>query len=132
MKLYKTLKMVTISLTIFYLGLLFSQTTTPPCPDCVCEEPVNIWYKVSTEALTYGSILKLDMSKGQAYSDQMFIYIVVQDLDTKEIIYIAFPNGGDWVDQGQDPFYKELDKEFNDLEEYLKLQKDSQEIKKKQ
>ena len=72
------------------------------------------------------------MTKGQAFSDGMYIYIVVKDLETDEVIYIAFPNGGDWVaETPKDPFLKALDEEFKNLEDYLRS-KGSTEIKKKQ
>ncbi len=128
-KWYSVLKKSTIGLLLFYIGLVFSQVTTP---ECVCEETTNIWYKVSTSEHDYGKVVRLDMTKGQAFSDQMFIYIAVKDLDTGDIIWIGFPNGGDWVSEGpKDPFLEALDEEFKNLEDYLRS-KDSQEIKKKQ
>ena len=64
MNLYKTLKIATVSLGVFYLGLLAAQATTPECEECpVCEEPTNIWYKVSTDQLTYGKKVRLDIEK---------------------------------------------------------------------
>ena len=127
---YSILKKSTIGLLLFYVGMVFSQVTTPECP--VCEEPVNIWYKVSTAEHDRGKIVRLDMTKGKAFSDQMFIYIQVRDLDTGDMIYIGFPNGGDWVSEpAKDPFLEALDEEFKNLEDYLRS-KDSQEIKKKQ
>ena len=125
---YSLLKKSTIGLLLFYVGLVFSQVTTP---DCECGEPVNVWYKVSTAEQDKGKIVRLDMSKGQAFSDQMFIYVVVKDADTGDVIYIAFPNGGDWVaEPAKDPFLDALDEEFKNLEDYLRS-KGSQEIKKK-
>ena len=125
---YSLLKKSTIGLLLFYFGLVFSQVTAP---ECVCEETTNIWYKVSSFEPDKGRIIKLDMSKGQAYSDQMFIYIAVRDLETGDVIYVAFPNGGDWVaDTPKDPFLEALDEEFKNLEDYLRS-RDSQEIKKK-
>ena len=48
------------------------------------------------------------------------------------MIYIAFPNGGDWVAEPEkDPFLDALDEEFKNLEDYLRS-KASEEIKKKQ
>ena len=129
MNLYSVLKKSTIGLLLFYVGLVFSQVTTP---ECVCEDPVNIWYKVSTFQEDKGKIIKLDMSKGQAFSDHQYIYLVVKDLDTGEVTYIAFPNGGDWVAEPEkDPFLEALDEEFKNLEEYLRS-KQGTEIKKKQ
>ena len=126
---YSILKKSTIGLLLFYVGLVFSQVTTP---ECVCEDPVNIWYKVSTFQEDKGKIIKLDMSKGQAFSDHQYIYIVVKTLETGEVTYIAFPNGGDWVAEPiKDPFLEALDEEFKNLEEYLRS-KQGTEIKKKQ
>ena len=128
MKFLKVLKKTTKVLFIFLLGIISAQVTAP---DCECGEPVNVWYKVSTFEPDNGKVVRLDMSKGKAFSDHQFIYIAVQDLDTKDIIYIAFPNGGDWVAEVKDPFLDALEKEFNNLEEYLRT-KGSTEIKKKQ
>ena len=126
---YSVLKKSTIGLLLFYVGLVFSQVTTP---ECVCEDPVNIWYKVSTFQEDEGKTIKLDMRRGQAFSDHQYIYIVVKTMDTGEVTYIAFPNGGDWVaEPARDPFLDALDEEFKNLEDYLRS-KESQEIKKKQ
>ena len=114
---YSVLKKSTIGLLLFYVGLVFSQVTTP---ECVCEDPVNIWYKVSTFQEDKGKIIKLDMSKGKAFSDQMFIYIIVKDLVNGDDIILAFPNGGDWHAAIADPFLNELEKEFKNLEDYLR------------
>ena len=124
---YSLLKKSTIGLLLFYVGLVFSQVTTP---DCECGEPENIWFKLSTEHGVQ-KVVELDMTKGQAFTDPQFIYLVVQDIDTKEVIYIVFPNGGDWVAEVRDPFLDALEKEFKSLEEYLRA-KGSTEIKKKQ
>ena len=126
---YSALKKSTIGLLLFYVGLVFSQVTTP---ECVCEDPTNIWYKVSTFAEDKGKVIKLDMRTGQSFSDHQYIYLVVKTIDTGEITYIAFPNGGDWVaEQKKEPFLDALDEEFNNLEEYLRS-KQGTEIKKKQ
>ena len=129
MKYLNKLKTVTKVLFIFLLGIISAQVTAP---DCECGEPVNVWYKVSSFEPDNGKIVKLDMSKGKAFSDHQYIYISVKDLDTGDVIYIAFPNGGDWVaDTPKDPFLEALDEEFKNLEDYLKS-KASEEIKKKQ
>ena len=126
---YSALKKSTIGLLLFYVGLVFSQVTTP---ECVCEDPTNIWYKVSTFAEDKGKVIKLDMRTGQSFSDHQYIYLVVKTIDTGEITYIAFPNGGDWVaEPKKDPFLDALDEEFKNLEEYLRS-KQGTEIKKKQ
>ena len=127
---YSALKKSTIGLLLFYVGLVFSQVTAPECP--VWEDPVNVWYKVSTFAEDRGKVIKLDMRKGQAFTDHQYIYLVVKDLNTGEVVYIAFPNGGDWVaEPKKDPFLDALDEEFKNLEEYLRS-KQGTEIKKKQ
>ena len=116
------LKRTTIGLTLFYIGIFFSQMTTPECE--VCEEPVNIWYKVSTFEEDDGKIVKLDMSEGKSFADEQWIYIAVKEIERDDITYIIFPNGGDWVAKAEeDPFLKELQKEFDSLEEYLKANK---------
>ena len=126
---YSILKKSTIGLLLFYVGLVFSQVTTP---ECVCEDPTNIWYKVSTLAEDRGKVIKLDMRTGQSFSDHQYIYLVVKTIETGEVTYIAFPNGGDWVaEPKKDPFLDALDEEFKNLEEYLRS-KQGTEIKKKQ
>ena len=126
---YSILKKSTIGLLLFYVGLVFSQVTTP---ECVCEDPTNIWYKVSTFAEDRGKVIKLDMRTGQSFSDHQYIYLVVKTIDTGEITYIAFPNGGDWIaPKPKDPFLEALDEEFKNLEEYLRSIQGT-EIKKKQ
>ena len=132
--LYSALKKSTIGLLLFYVGLVFSQITTPVAgtANCVCEESVNVWYKVSTDNLTYGDVIRLDMSRGQAFSDPMYIYILSKDIDTGEVIVVAFPNGGDWhVFSQEDSLYMEMEEDINDLQKYLK-KRGSTEIKKKQ
>ena len=124
MNLYKALKNSTMVLSIFYIGILCSQVTAPVC---VCEEVLsNVWYKVSTDDLTYGDVLRLDMSKGQSFSDGMYNYLIVQDMDTQEVIYIAFPNGGDWqAFSKEDSIYMDMEKDINDLQKYLEKRKSS-------
>jgi|19_taG_2_1085344.scaffolds.fasta_scaffold66263_1 hypothetical protein len=103
-----------------------------PQQDCDCEEPVNVWFKVSTDQITYGKAIALDMSYGYSFADETGIYLIVFDVDGNQM-YLTFPNGGDWVAQVQDPFLDELEKEFKSLEDYLRATKNkSSEIKKKQ
>ena len=129
MKFLKVLKKTTKILFIFLLGIISAQVTAP---DCECGEPVNVWYKVSTFEPDRGKIVRLDMRKGQAFTDHQYIYISVKDLDTGEVIYIAFPNGGDWVAEPEkDEFLDAMEEEFKSLEEYLRS-KQGTEIKKKQ
>ena len=100
--------------------------------NCSCEEPLsNVWYKVSTDDLTYGDVIRLDMSKGQAFSDPIHIYLVAKDLDTGEVIVMAFPNGGDWyVFSKEDSIYMDMEKDIDDLQKYLE-NRESKELKRK-
>ena len=93
---------------------------------------MNVWYKVSTNEEDYGRVIQLDMSKGRIFSNEMFVYIIVKDLEGGNDIIVAFPNSGDWhAEPLRDPFLDALDEEFKNLEDYLKS-KSSEEIKKKQ
>ncbi len=121
------------SYIFIYILLVTIFLTSCSTQECDCGEPVNVWYKVSTDSISLGQVIKLDMTAGQSFSDANYIYIIVRDLENGENVVIAFPNGGDWVAQTQDPFLDALDKEFKDLEDYLRATKDkSSEIKKKQ
>ena len=124
---YSVLKKSTIGLLLIYSGIVFSQATTP---DCECGEPENVWFKLQTEN-GIQRVVQLDMTKGKSFTDPEYIYLLLQDIDTKEMVYIIFPNGGDWTAEVRDPFLDALEKEFKSLEEYLRA-KGSTEIKKKQ
>ena len=125
------LSKMAIGLTLLYVGLVFSQVTSPDAgsSECECGKPVNVWYKVSTDDLTYGQVVQLDMSEGQSFSDETYIYIIVKDLANDDNIILVFPNGGNWHQKGVDPFLDELEKEFENLEDYLKSRQ-SDEIEK--
>ena len=129
MKFLNIIKKATFIMFIYLVGIISAQATSE---NCECGEPVNVWFKISSEQDGYGQkIVQLDMTRGQSFSDGMYIYIVVQDIETKELVYIVFPNGGDWTAEVKDPMLDALEKEFNSLEEYLKA-KQGTEIKKKQ
>ena len=133
MKFIKILKKSILMLVFFYVGILSSQIIEETCNSCECEEPINVWFKVSTDQATYGQIVKLDMSKGKSFTDGQYIYLIVNDLSTNEQVIVAFPYMGDWVSQEYDPFIDALEKEFKSLEDYLRSNEDkSSEIKKKQ
>ena len=85
-----------------------------------CEEPVNVWFKVSNDETNpnYGQVVALDMSGGYSSTDGMFIYLILNDANTKEQVILTFPIGY-WTVDGKD----ELQKEFDSLEEYLKHNK---------
>ena len=82
-----------------------------------CEEPVNVWFKVSNDQSNsnYGQIVALDMSHGYSSTDGAFIYLVLSDVTTTEQVILTFPIGY-WTVEGKD----EIQKEFESLEEYLK------------
>ena len=128
---YSVLKKSTIGLTLFYIGLVFSQVTTP---ECVCEEPMNnVWYKLSTGEDGIQRTIKLDMQNGVSYSEGPYYVLELKDVENGEIIFVAFPTFGPWeseIPKDKDPFLEALDEEFKNLEDYLRS-KDSQEIKKK-
>ena len=111
------LKKTTKVLFIFLLGIISAQVTSE---NNECGEPENVWFKISREDGYGQKVVQLDMTRGQSFSDGMYIYIVVQDIETKELVYIVFPNGGDWTAEVKDPMLDALEKEFNSLEEYLK------------
>ena len=131
---YSALKKSTIGLLLFYIGLVFSQVTTPECPVCdVCEAPMNnVWYKLSTGKDGIQRTVKLDMQKGKSYSEGPYYILELRDADNGDIIFVAFPIVGPWegeTPKDKDPFLEALDEEFKNLEDYLRS-KNSQEIKK--
>ena len=128
MEFLSTIKKATLVAFIYLMGIISAQATSE---NCECGEPENVWFKISSEDGYGQKVVKLDMTRGQSFSDGMYIYIVVQDIETKDLVYIVFPNGGDWTAEVKDPMLDALEKEFNSLEEYLKS-KGSSEIKKKQ
>ena len=129
MKYLNKLKLTTKVLFIFLLGIISAQVTAP---NCECGEPENIWFKISSETGEY-KVVQLDMTKGKSFSDPEYIYIVVQDIETLELVYVVFPNGGDWTAEVRDPFLDALEQEFKSLEDYLRATQGlGTEIKKKQ
>ena len=133
---YSALKKSTIGLLLFYIGLVFSQVTTPECPVCdVCEAPMsNVWYKLSTDEYGVQRTIKLDMQMGESHSEGPYYILKVRDVENDEIIFVAFPTFGPWeaeIPKEKDPFLDALDEEFKNLEEYLRS-KQGTEIKKKQ
>ena len=82
-----------------------------------CEEPVNVWFKVSNDQTNsnYGQVVAIDMSHGYSSTDGTFIYLVLNDISTGEQVILTFPIGY-WVVEDKD----EIQKEFESLEEYLK------------
>jgi len=97
-----------------------------------CEEPVEVWFKTSNDFNNkFGQVIQLDMSRGYAFSDEIFIHLLVLEKNTGQQVVISFPIGY-WETEKIDGFKKfipEENKEF-DLEKYLKSRK-SIEIKTK-
>ena len=93
--------------------------------ECECEEPENIWFKVSNnQEHMYGKLMTIDMSNGFAFTDGLFIYLVVYEKITNEEIIITFPIGH-WSVGNIDktiPKNKKEKEEF-DLDKYLKENK---------
>ena len=87
-----------------------------------CEEPVNVWFKVSNDQANtnYGQVVALDMSNGYSSTDGAFIYLVLSDVTTTEQVILTFPIGY-WTVEDKD----EIQKEFESLEEYLENTKGS-------
>ena len=95
--------------------------------ECECEEPINVWFKISNDKnYNFGEMLKLDMSGGYASTDGMFIYLVVLEKDTKNQFIISFPIGH-WlmekVDKAKKIVPQKKEEEKFDLDEYLKKNK---------
>ena len=93
--------------------------------DCECEEPKDVWFKISNAEKDYGKLLTLDMSSGFATTDGLFIYLVVKNMDTGEDLVVQFPIGYwiiDKIDKKIPKQEKKKEEEF-DLDEYLKKNK---------
>ena len=60
-----------------------------------CEEPAEVWFKVSNDinSKSYGKLIQLDMSWGYAGVDGAYIYLFVTDKNTKEELVVMFPIG---------------------------------------
>ena len=86
-----------------------------------CDEPTNVWFKLSndTSSKDYGETIAIDMSRGYASTDGVYIYLLVTLKDSEEGLMISFPIGY-WETEEKSEFQKELEKEFKSLEEYLR------------
>ena len=101
------------------IGFIFPQ-------DCECEEPKDVWFKISNAEKDYGKLLTLDMSNGFATTDGLFIYLVVKNMDTGEDLVVQFPIGYWIIDKIDKKIPKQEKKKENkefDLDEYLKKNK---------
>ena len=113
------MKKILLILMVTLIGFILPQ-------DCECEEPKDVWFKISNAEKDYGQLLTLDMSNGFATTDGLFIYLVVKNMDTKEDLVIQFPIGYWIIDKIDKKIPKQEkkkeEKEF-DLDEYLKKNK---------
>ena len=92
--------------------------------NCDCEVPKDVWFKISNAKEDYGKLLTLDMSNGFATTDGLFIYLIVQNKETKDDLVIQFPIGYWIIDKIDKKIPKqEKKKEEFDLDEYLKKNK---------
>jgi len=111
-------KIILILLTL--IGFIFPQEC-----ECDCEEPKDVWFKISNAKEDYGKLLTLDMSNGFATTDGLFIYIIVKNMDTGQDLVIQFPIGY-WIIDKIDkkiPKQEKPKEEKFDLDEYLKKNK---------
>ena len=111
-----------ILILITLVGFILSQEC-----ECDCEEPANVWFKVSTADEDYGEIIELDMNNGIATTDGLFIYIIVAEKSTGKELVVVFPIGA-W--KSEKPYTKKPnikpntnEKEEFDWEEYFKNNK---------
>ena len=113
------MKKIILILLLTLIGFIFPQ-------DCECEEPKDVWFKISNAEKDYGKLLTLDMSNGFATTDGLFIYLVVKNMDTGQDLVIQFPIGYWIIDKIDKKIPKQEkkkeEKEF-DLDEYLKKNK---------
>ena len=93
-----------------------------------CEEPQDVWFKIANDVNnneTYGTLIALDMSRGYATTDGIFIYLIVFDKNTRQQLVVSFPIGH-WMIEKIDKSKKivpKKEKEEFDLDEYLKQNK---------
>ena len=104
-----------ILIFLIVIGFIFPQD---------CEEPINVWFKISNGKADFGKLLTLDMSSGFATTDGLFIYLIVKNKDTGEDLVIQFPIGY-WIVENinKEIPKQEKKKEEFDLDEYLKKNK---------
>ena len=118
MKFINIVKKATFITLIYLVGIISAQTTHE---NCECDEPVNVWFKLSndTSSMDYGKVIPIDMSKGFASTDGEFVYLLLQIDDGEDAMMITFPIGY-WEIEQPSEFMKELEKEFKNLEDYLR------------
>jgi len=110
-----TKTMIKRIIALLFFCLLLSSISIP--------ENINVWYKISSAPDNPGELIAIDMNKGYSFCDKDVIYIIVNLRGTGEEIVIAFPNGGYFLSPQADSFLINMQKEMEDLEEYLKYAK---------
>ena len=95
-----------------------------------CEEPEEVWFKISNDAAgkDYGEIIQIDMSWGYAGTDGINIYLFVYEKHTGKELVVQFPIGY-WEAERINKYIPKENEKF-DLKKYLKSRK-SIEIKTK-
>jgi len=90
-----------------------------------CEEPIDVWFKISSDKQAYGNLLTIDMSAGYALYDEFYIYLFVFERDTREELVVMFPIGYWETEKIEKIIPKKNNKEKKefDLDEYLKQNK---------
>ena len=113
------MKKILLILMVTLIGFILPQ-------DCECEEPKDVWFKISNAEKDYGKLITLDMSNGFATTDGLFIYLIVKNMDTGQDLVIQFPIGYWIIDKIDKKIPKQEKKKENkefDLDEYLKKNK---------
>jgi len=110
-----TKTMIKRIISLIFFCLLLSSISIP--------ENINVWYKISSAFDNPGELIAIDMNKGYSFCDKGVIYIIVNLSGTGEEIVIAFPDGGYFFSPQADSFLIQLQKEMEDLEEYLRKSK---------
>ena len=58
-----------------------------------CEEPKEVWFKLSNDINNkYGQVIELNMSYGYAFSDEIYIHLLVLERNTGERLSSASTN----------------------------------------
>ena len=111
------MKNIIIITLITIISFIFPQ-------ECECEEPENIWFKVSNNPEHMNNkIMHIDMSNGYVTTDGFFVYLIVFEKITKEEIVITFPIGHWQVNKIIPQQKKNKKEEKFDLDKYLKENK---------
>ena len=107
---------------LFMLGGLSAAIVFLSYPDYFLNEDnsVNKWYKISNDEKSRGKFLALDMSKGYSLADGPYVYLIVKEVDGKENIVLAFPNGGDWTVNPNEATPPRMEENYESMEEDLK------------